>query len=68
MVKYIVQRGDTLGTIAVKYDTSVEAIVKANGILNPNVIHKGQVLRIPSPHYHDHDKHTKPMSHHRHKG
>ncbi|MFB5192596.1 LysM peptidoglycan-binding domain-containing protein [Alicyclobacillus fastidiosus] len=51
MVKYIVQRGDTLGTIAAKYDTTVEAIAKANGIRNPNVIHKGQILRVPSPHY-----------------
>lgn len=63
MVRYIVQRGDTLGTIAGRYGTSVEAIVKANGIRNPNMIYKGQMLRIPTEHYddnhnwhhHDHD-------------
>jgi len=57
MVKYIVQRGDTLGTIADKYDTSVEAIVRANGIRNPNMIYKGQVLRIPTKHYDDNHSH-----------
>lgn len=60
MVKYMVQSGDTLGTIAVKYDTTVHAIVMANGIKNPNMIHKGQILKIPSRHYHD-----KSMSKHR---
>ncbi|MDI9258587.1 LysM peptidoglycan-binding domain-containing protein [Alicyclobacillus sendaiensis] len=34
-MKYIVQPGDTLGNIAVKYDTTVSAIVRANGIKNP---------------------------------
>lgn len=53
MVKYIVQRGDTLGNIASKYDTTVQAIVRANGIRNPDMIHKGQILRIPSKHYDD---------------
>lgn len=60
MVKYIVQKGDTLGTIAVKYDTTVEEIARANGIRNPNMIHKGQILRVPSPHYHES---TKPKHH-----
>ncbi|SIS79945.1 LysM peptidoglycan-binding domain-containing protein [Alicyclobacillus vulcanalis] len=53
MVKYIVQPGDTLGNIAVKYDTTVSAIVRANGIKNPNMIYPGQVLKIPSKHYED---------------
>ncbi|WP_245530707.1 LysM peptidoglycan-binding domain-containing protein [Alicyclobacillus acidocaldarius] len=53
VVKYIVQPGDTLGNIAVKYDTTVSAIVRANGIKNPNMIYPGQVLKIPSKHYED---------------
>lgn len=57
MVKYIVQRGDTLGTIAMKYGTTVQAIAKVNGIRNPNMIHKGQIIRIPTPYYDD-DHHT----------
>ncbi len=53
MVKYIVQPGDTLGTIAGKYGTSVRAIVQANGIRNPDMIHSGQILRVPTHHYDD---------------
>lgn len=61
MVRYIVQRGDTLGTIAVKYGTSVQAIAQVNGIRNPNMIYKGQMLRIPTPYYDDHHE-----THHKH--
>ncbi|WAH45027.1 LysM peptidoglycan-binding domain-containing protein (plasmid) [Alicyclobacillus fastidiosus] len=49
----MVQPGDTLGNIAVKYGTSVQAIVWANGIKNPNMIYTGQILRIPTEHYDD---------------
>lgn len=41
MVKYIVQRGDTLANIAVKYGTTVAAIAKVNGIRHPDLIYKG---------------------------
>jgi len=72
MVKYIVQRGDTLGNIASKYETTVAAIVRANGIRNPDMIHKGQILRIPTKHYddghknpgHSYDYHDHKYEHH----
>ena len=44
---HVVQPGDTLTTIAVAYGTTVEAIVQANGLPNPNYIWVGQRLRIP---------------------
>jgi N-acetylmuramoyl-L-alanine amidase len=44
---YVVQPGDTLQSIAVKYNSSVEAIAARNGIINPNDIRRGQVLIIP---------------------
>ncbi|MFN2271419.1 MAG: LysM peptidoglycan-binding domain-containing protein [Anaerolineae bacterium] len=47
-VTYIVQRGDTLYSIARRYGTTVEAIAAANGITNPNLIRVGQQLTIPT--------------------
>ncbi|MBC7225190.1 MAG: LysM peptidoglycan-binding domain-containing protein, partial [Anaerolineae bacterium] len=44
---HVVQPGDTLLTIAVQYGTTVEAIVQANGLPNPNYIWVGQRLVIP---------------------
>lgn len=44
---HIVQWGETLATIAYHYGTTVEAIVQANGLTNPNLIQVGQRLIIP---------------------
>jgi LysM repeat protein len=44
---YIVQSGDTLGRIALRYGISYLALSAANGILNPNLIYVGQQLTIP---------------------
>jgi len=44
---YIVQSGDSLSSIAGKFRTTVDAIVRANGIKNPNLIYVGQRLTIP---------------------
>lgn len=44
---YVVQRGDTLSSIARQFGTSVDAIAAANGITNPSLIGVGQVLVIP---------------------
>jgi LysM repeat protein len=48
MVTYVVQRGDTLYSLARRYGTTVEAIASANGIANPNQIKVGQTLKIPT--------------------
>ncbi len=45
---HVVQRGETLYSIARRYGVSVQAIVNANGIRNPNLIYVGQRLRIPT--------------------
>lgn len=45
---YTVKPGDTLSAIALKFGTTVAAIVAANNIANPNLIQVGQVLVIPS--------------------
>lgn len=44
---YTVRSGDTLGTIAAKFGTTVKAIAAANGITDTRLIHPGQVLAIP---------------------
>lgn len=44
---YVVQAGDTLGKIAVRYGVTVEQLQEANGIDDPDSITLGQVLTIP---------------------
>ena len=43
---YIVVKGDTLSSIAKRYNTTVAKLVEVNGITNPNLIHVGQYLKI----------------------
>jgi LysM repeat protein len=45
---YTVRSGDTLGTIASRHGTSVAALVRLNGLENPNLIRIGQVLQVPA--------------------
>jgi LysM repeat protein len=44
---YTVQWGDTLSSIAARYHTTVQAIMYANNIANPNHIYAGMILYIP---------------------
>ncbi|GAB4526451.1 MAG: hypothetical protein Kow0063_00730 [Anaerolineae bacterium] len=46
-VLYVVQQGDTLGAIAIRFGVSVEAIQAANGIDDPARLRVGQELIIP---------------------
>lgn len=46
-IVHVVQRGENLFRIALKYNTTVEAIAAANGIRNPQLIYVGQKLTIP---------------------
>jgi LysM repeat protein len=45
---HVVQRGDTLSAIALRYGTTVAALMAANRLANPNFIYVGQRLTIPS--------------------
>jgi LysM repeat protein len=45
-IRYIVQRGDTLSAIAVRYNTTVQAIKNANGLAS-SVIYPNQGLWVP---------------------
>jgi LysM repeat protein len=44
---HVVQRGETLWSIAVRYGTTTQALVQANGLANANRIYAGQRLIIP---------------------
>jgi LysM repeat protein len=44
---HIVQSGETLFRIALRYGVSVQALAVANGITNPQLIHPGQRLVMP---------------------
>ncbi len=46
-LKHEVVPGDTLSSIAVRYQTSVEEIQKANGLKDPRKLRVGQVLLVP---------------------
>ena len=44
---HVVQQGETLSSIALKYGMTVQAIMRANGIGNANLVYVGQRLQIP---------------------
>ena len=45
--KHVVQSGETLGSIAVQYGVTVQAILEANQLANPDLLRVGQELVIP---------------------
>ena len=45
--RYRILKGDTLGAIARKFHTSVDALMRLNGLQSRTLIREGQVLRIP---------------------
>ena len=45
-ITYIVQAGNTLSGIAMRYNTTVSALAALNNINNPNLIYVGQIIII----------------------
>ena len=45
---YVVRSGDTIYQIARRYSTSMDSIISANQLQNPNVLSVGQALIIPT--------------------
>lgn len=43
---YVIQGGDTLGSIALKYDTTVEELVRLNPEIDPTALEVGQRIRV----------------------
>ncbi len=48
-MEHVVQVGESLGTIASRYAVSLESIISANTLSNPDLLSAGQVLVIPPP-------------------
>lgn len=46
---HVIAQGDTLSYLAQQYGVSVDEIMKANGITDPNLLSIGQKLIIPKP-------------------
>jgi len=44
---HVVRRGETLSQIALRYRTTIQAIVAANNLANPSLLYAGQRLVIP---------------------
>lgn len=49
MIQYIVQPGDTLYSISLKFRTTVSDLMEINPISGTEGIHPGQILNIPLP-------------------
>jgi LysM repeat protein len=43
---YTIESGDTLGAIAEKYDTTVEALLELNPDVDPNALRPGDEIRV----------------------
>jgi LasA protease len=47
--EHVVQAGDTLGGIAQRYGISLQTLMQANNIADPNLLSVGTILKIPAP-------------------
>lgn len=47
--EYVVQAGDTLGSIAQRFGISIQSLMEANAITDPNLLSVGILLKIPAP-------------------
>ncbi|WP_425415757.1 polysaccharide deacetylase family protein [Orenia metallireducens] len=45
---YRIQSGDSLFTIAQRFNTSISDLIRTNNISNPNIIYSGKALNLPS--------------------
>jgi LysM repeat protein len=49
ILSHVIQRGENLTGIALQYGITIQAIVEANNLGNPDLIYIGQKLLIPVP-------------------
>ena len=46
---YMAQAGDTLASIARRYNTTWQTLMQINRLLSPNTMYVGQVIQVPAP-------------------
>lgn len=46
-VSYLIQPTDTLSDVARRHATSWQALARLNGLLSPDALHPGQILKVP---------------------
>ncbi|MCB0044781.1 MAG: lamin tail domain-containing protein [Caldilineaceae bacterium] len=46
-IVHVVEAGESLGSIAARYGVTLDALVQANGLINPDFVFSGQRLVIP---------------------
>jgi LysM repeat protein len=46
--RHVVETGDTLHRIALRYGTTQDALIRLNGLRDPNAIRIGQSLKVPA--------------------
>jgi len=44
---YVVRNGDTLGALAIEFDTTVSELIEANDIEDPDALYAGQEIQVP---------------------
>ncbi|KJS15726.1 MAG: ErfK/YbiS/YcfS/YnhG family protein [Peptococcaceae bacterium BRH_c4b] len=44
---YTVQPGDTLWQISLRFGVSLDALIQANNLANPDILQSGQIINIP---------------------
>jgi putative chitinase len=46
-MKYTIKYGDTLSELAVRFNTTTDALARANNISDPNKIYAGRTIEVP---------------------
>ena len=46
-ITYVIQPGDTLSEIALRYGTTISTLTQLNGISNPDKIYAGNTIKVP---------------------
>jgi len=46
-VPHVIQAGETLASIARRYHTTWQALIRINNLISPNTVYAGQVIQVP---------------------